>query len=93
MNSSFKLRINAAIVSLEATMATPTANKKRKLQSYTLDFKLKILTEVDKKDRSKTDICKEYGLANSTLATFIKIREKIESATQESTFQSDREKM
>jgi hypothetical protein len=57
---------NAVIVSLEATMATPTANKMRKLQSYTLDFKLKILTEVDKKDRSKTDICKEYGLANST---------------------------
>jgi hypothetical protein len=27
------------------------------------------------------------------LATFIKIREKIESATQESTFKSDRKKM
>jgi hypothetical protein len=36
-------------------MATSSpANEKRKLQSYTIDFKLKILAEVDKKDCSKT---------------------------------------
>jgi hypothetical protein len=49
------------------------------MTALVVESKLKILAEVDKKDRRKTEICKEYEIANSTLSTFVKDREKIES--------------
>jgi hypothetical protein len=49
------------------------------MTALVVESKLKILAEVDKKDCSKTEICKAYGIANSTLSTFVKDREKIES--------------
>ena len=55
---------------------------KREKSLVTLNEKRQILAEVDRKVKSKTDICKEYGLAKSTLSTFIKNRVKIENIGQ-----------
>jgi transposase-like protein len=67
--------------------------EKRKLVSHTIDFKLKVIAAVDKKDRSKTEICKEFNIANSTLSTFLRDRQKIEEAASKSTFQLSRKRM
>ena len=48
-----------------------------KRQSYSIEFKMKVLQEVDK-NRKKKDICEEFGIAKSTLSTFIKDREKLQ---------------
>ena len=48
-----------------------------KRQSYSIEFKLKVLQEVDK-NRKKKDICEEFGIAKSTLSTFIKDRDKLQ---------------
>ena len=48
-----------------------------KRQSYSIEFKLKVLQEVDK-NRKKKDICEEFGIAKSTLSTFINYREKLQ---------------
>ena len=56
--------------------------EKRKVTCLTLNEKRQILAEVDRKVKSKTEICKEYGLAKSTLSTFLKNREKIENVGQ-----------
>ena len=47
-------------------MATATNSSKKQRKSYTLEFKLKILDEVDKK-RKKADICSQFSLPKSTL--------------------------
>ena len=51
---------------------------KKKQRSYSVDFKLNIFEEVEEKVLSKTEICKKYNIANSTLSTFLKNRKKIE---------------
>lgn len=66
---------------------------KRKLVSHTIDFKLKLIAAVDKKDHSKSEICKEFNIANSTLSTFLRDRQKIEAAASSSTFQLQRKRM
>ena len=54
---------------------------------------MKVLNEIDKKNKTKGEIAKEFGVAASTLSTFIKDRTKIESAVEESTFQPARKRM
>jgi hypothetical protein len=51
-----------------------TSDSLSHMTALVVESKLKILVEVDKKDHSKTEICKEYGLA-----TFVNDRKKIES--------------
>ena len=58
-------------------MATATNSSKKQQKSYTLEFKLKVLDEVDKK-RKKADICLQFSLPKSTLSTFISQRSKLE---------------
>eukprot|EP00916_Digyalum_oweni_P005405 GHVL01009443.1.p1 GENE.GHVL01009443.1~~GHVL01009443.1.p1 ORF type:complete len:115 (-),score=10.75 GHVL01009443.1:127-471(-) len=60
-------------------MASKTGVK-RKQASHTIAFKIKVLEELDKKQLNKTEICKKFSIANSTLSTFIKNRQKIEDA-------------
>ena len=57
-------------------MATAGSSSKKRRESYTLEFKLKVL-EVDKKHK-KTDIFSQFSLAKSTLSTFISQRSKLE---------------
>ena len=59
---------------------------KRKHSAYTLEFKLKILSEVDEKNLSKTEICKKHSIPNSTLSTVLKDREKLQKAREDSKF-------
>ena len=67
--------------------------KKRKHTSHTLDFKMKLLKEVDNKLLSKTEICKKHGISPSTLSTFLKKRHEIEQAYFSTTFQPERKRM
>ena len=60
-------------------MASPL---KRKRVSHSIEFKMRILQEVDSKKKRKTEICKEHGIAPSTLSGFIKQRTSIEEAYQ-----------
>jgi len=54
---------------------------------------LKVIAAVDKGDRSKSDIYKEFGIANSSLSTFLKDRHKIEGASSSATVQPQRKRM
>ncbi|XP_012938262.1 tigger transposable element-derived protein 4 [Aplysia californica] len=56
--------------------------EQRKRKSFSVEEKRLILAEVDKKSVSKTQICKTFGISNSTLSTFIKNREKIENSSE-----------
>ena len=56
-------------------MATATNSSKKLQESYTLEFKLKVLDEVDKK---RKNICLQFSLPKSTLSTFISQRSKLE---------------
>ncbi|XP_005104807.1 tigger transposable element-derived protein 4 [Aplysia californica] len=56
--------------------------EKRKLNCLTFEKKREILTLVDKKTMSKTDICKQFNIPKSTLSTFIKDRDKINSRSE-----------
>ena len=50
---------------------------KLKRKAYSIDFKLKLLAEVDK-GRKKQDICREFGLPKSSLSTILKDRSKLD---------------
>jgi len=50
-------------------MATSSVSKRKRV-GYTLEFKMKVLEEVDRKQK-KADICSEFGIPKSTLNMFI----------------------
>lgn len=50
--------------------------------AISLDMKLKVLTEVNKKLMSKTDIAKSFNIPKSTLFTIIKNRDSIMKAEE-----------
>lgn len=66
---------------------------KRKQTSIPLDLKIRLIEEVDKKTRSKVDICKEFNIPKSTLSTILKNREKLEQAATTFSFQPDRKRL
>ena len=59
---------------------------KRKHCAYTLEFKLKIVSEVEEKKLTKTEICKKHGIPNSTLSNFLRDRERLQKARDETKF-------
>ena len=50
---------------------------KLKRKAYSIDFKLKLLAEVDK-GRKKQDICRKFGIPKSSLSTILKDRSKLD---------------
>ena len=56
--------------------------EKTKLNCLSLEKKREILALVDKKTMSKTDICKQFDIPKSTMSTFIKNRDKINSQSE-----------
>ena len=68
-------------------------NMSKRKQSYTLEFKLKIIKEVDEGKRKKVDICKHHGIPNSTLSTILAEREKIEKASKDPFYKKDMKKI
>ncbi|GFT01749.1 tigger transposable element-derived protein 4 [Trichonephila clavipes] len=71
-------------------MATSSRGKQT---AISLKTKMEILMVVDKKLKSKTEICKHFGIANSTLSTIIKKREKITEMFKQSKFEPERKRM
>ncbi|GFS26781.1 tigger transposable element-derived protein 4 [Elysia marginata] len=59
---------------------------KRKHSAYTIDFKLQILSKVEEKKLTKTEICKKHSIPNSRLSTILKDREKLQKAHDYSKF-------
>jgi hypothetical protein len=55
------------------------SEKKRKYIGRTIAEKLGVITEVDKKERSKTEIAQAYGILLSTLSTYLINRDSIEN--------------
>ena len=62
----------------------------RKQSAISLKVKMELLNAVDEKGRSKTDICKEFRIANSTLSTIIKNRDQLTAMFERSIFEPDR---
>jgi hypothetical protein len=55
------------------------SEKKRKYGGKTIAKKLDMIAEVDKKERSKTEIAQAYGIPLSTLSTYLKNLDSIEN--------------
>jgi hypothetical protein len=55
------------------------SGKKRKYAGKTIVEKLDIIAEVDKKERSKTEIALAFRILLSTLSTYLRNRDSIEN--------------
>ncbi|KAK3777643.1 hypothetical protein RRG08_021754 [Elysia crispata] len=56
-----------------------SATSKSKCLSF--ETKLKIIDEVERGQKTKADICREYGIPKSSMSTFLKDKDKIRKAT------------
>ena len=65
----------------------------RKQSAISLKVKMELLKAVDEGHSSKTDICKKFGIANSTLSKIIKNRDQLTVAFERSMFQPARKQM
>ncbi|GBM33473.1 Tigger transposable element-derived protein 4 [Araneus ventricosus] len=65
----------------------------RKQTAISLKTKMELLRAVDEKRRSKTEICKKFGIANSTLSTIIKNRDHITAMFERNMFEPERKRM
>ena len=52
-----------------------------KRKNLSIEMKLKLLADVDKKLLPKKEIAAKYGIPHNTLSTIVKNREKVESLT------------
>ncbi|GFO02826.1 tigger transposable element-derived protein 4 [Plakobranchus ocellatus] len=65
----------------------------RKRKCFSLELKAKIIEEVDKKVKSKAQICQDYEISSGTLYTFLKDKDAIMSALTKGDFQPDRKRL
>ncbi|XP_005102045.1 tigger transposable element-derived protein 4 [Aplysia californica] len=70
--------VPAGLLSLSFS-SSGTMTMKRK--NLSIEMKIKLLADVDKKLLSKKEIAAKYGIPHNTLSTIVKNREKIESLT------------
>lgn len=66
---------------------------KRKLDNKSLELKYEVLMEVEKGTRSKKQIADHYGLAQSTLSTWLKKADEIKNAFLTGDFSAKRKKL
>lgn len=66
---------------------------KRKLDNKSLELKYEVLMEVEKGLRSKKQIADHYGLAQSTLSTWVKNADNIKNAFLNGEFSAKRKKL
>ena len=66
---------------------------KRKLDNKSLEMKYEVLMEVEKGSRSKKQIADHYGLAQSTLSTWLKKADDIKNAFLNGDFSAKRKKL
>jgi hypothetical protein len=65
----------------------------RKRKSISLETKVMLLSVVDKKSKSKAEICRDHDIASSTLHTIIKDRDIFMSAFTGGGFGQNRKKI
>ena len=66
---------------------------KRKLDSKSIETKYEVLMELEKGQKTKKQIADQYGLAKSTLATWIKKADEIKNSYLSGDFSSTRKKL
>ena len=66
---------------------------KHKLDNKSLEMKYEVLMEVEKGSRSKKKIADHYGLAQSTLSTWLKKADDIKNAFLNGDFSAKRKKL
>uniref|UniRef100_A0A8C4SC05 HTH CENPB-type domain-containing protein n=1 Tax=Erpetoichthys calabaricus TaxID=27687 RepID=A0A8C4SC05_ERPCA len=64
-----------------------------KQTAISLKMKMELLKAVDQKQKTKTEICKDFDIANSILSTIIKKREQITEMFERSKFEPERKRM
>lgn len=69
------------------------ASTSKKQSALSIKAKIKILEAVDRGDKTKTEVCKEFGIPNSTLSTILKNREKIKLAYEGCLFEPERKRL
>ena len=60
-------------------MASNSSNKEKR-KCFSLELKAEIINEVDKKRKTKAQICRDYDVSSGTLYTFLRDKEAIMSA-------------
>ena len=76
------------IEEMMASRSSSTSSNKRKC--FSLELKAEIISEVDKKKKTKAQICRDYDISSGTLYTFLRDREAILSAVSKGQFKPDR---
>ncbi|GFR99979.1 tigger transposable element-derived protein 4 [Elysia marginata] len=66
---------------------------KRKHTAYMIEFNFQILSKVEEKKLTKTELCKKHCIPNLTLSTNLKDREKLQKARDDSKFRPATKKM
>ena len=66
---------------------------KRKLDSKSIETKYEVLMELEKGPKTKKQIADQYGLAKSTLATWVKKADEIKNSYLNGDFSSTRKKL
>ena len=59
-----------------------TASMQRKCFSFDFEAKLKLMETVEKEGKTKAEICRENGIAQSSLSTILNENEKIRTAVE-----------
>ncbi|GFR89153.1 tigger transposable element-derived protein 6 [Elysia marginata] len=74
-----------------ASRSSSTSSNKRKC--FSLELKAEIISEVDKKKKTKAQICRDYDISSGTLYIFLRDREAILSAVSKGQFKPDRKRL
>lgn len=76
---------------MNANPESTMASNKRKCLPF--DTKLQLIEEVEKGTKSKAEICREHGIAQSSLSTILKDKDKIRAAINQGTRQLKKQRM
>ena len=74
-------------------MDTNKKGLKRKCEPRTIDFKYKVLIDVERGTKSKSKLAEEYSISCSTLSTWIKNKQQIFDAYHGDKFESNRKRL
>ncbi|GFO22523.1 tigger transposable element-derived protein 4 [Plakobranchus ocellatus] len=70
-----------------------TSTNVRKRKGFTLEQKIAIIEDTEKKTKTQSKICEEYSIARGSLHTILKDKDKIMSAYTQGLFSQNRKKM
>ena len=64
-------------------MQSPQSSQSSKRKCLSFETKIKIIEEVEKGDKSKTQTCRENNIVSSTLSTYLKDQDKVREAVEQ----------